>query len=155
MRDDNKADVSELYRVDFANPTVQVRLNHTLRAAVTGESPAEEVLSSFIAVNPVEPRKVLYSTNNVPVKGYTSQSIRVVSVDAPSTGTVVGTPTGAQFYFLWAPDGDTIMVANDPDQTSVTSSFLTSLSVPTVMTKLTPERFPGATVTFTLTPFLP
>ena len=154
VRDDDTKDTLELYKTDFATPTVQTKLNHALRTAATGVT--KESLTQ-VQVSAGAPRKVVYSTNdNFVLKKPTTQTARVVSVDAPGVATAVGGHTQVQYLVLWSPDGDNLTMFDDPENLSVISAFRAQISAPTSLVKLTIEKYPGALTEVSLTyPFLP
>ena len=144
VRDDDTVGISELYMVEFANPTVQVKLNHALRpaGAVPLTDPAEEVFS--VRVSAGAPRQVIYSTNDQTVNFITNQTMRMVDVDDIPTKLVVGIPYRFGFDFGWGPDGDAVLFQNaPPESTGATSLFLVRISAPSVITRLSNEHNPG------------
>jgi hypothetical protein len=144
VRDDDTADINELYMVEFANPTVQIKLNHALRPAGTVPltDPAEEVFQ--VRVSPGAPRRVLYSTNDQTVDLVTKQTLRMVDVDDIPTKVVVGPSVLFGFGFGWGPDGDTVLYQNaPPDRSSPTSLYMVKISAPTVSVRYSNEDNPG------------
>lgn len=151
VRDDDVAGQRELYFVEFANPTVQVKLNHVLRPGTTTTAP-EVVLG--IRVSPGAPRVVLYSTSDDPVNGVFHQTMRTVDVDALGTTNIVGPSTYIGHSYGWLADGDSIIYQDSPPESvQATSLYHVRISAPTVYTRLSNEDHGGdAAVEFSFLP---
>lgn len=133
IRDDDTVGQFELYRVDFANPTVRVKLNHVLSAL-------EDVVRIRQSVG--EPRQILYSSDPIYP---TRDQVKRVDVDVPGVTTDLGpSRPRSSSDFAWSPDGQTMIFFDDPLRRSVFSIYTLRLADPTVVTKLTPERYSGA-----------
>ena len=139
-RDDDTTDVRELYFVDFANPTVQVKLNHPLRVAGADATlePAEFVLS--VRMSTGAPRQLIYTTNGIIEEGLLYQTMYLVDVDSPGTEAVIGEPFFTGYFFDWMDDGDTIVHQDFSPETKAATIFsMVRISAPTVVTRMTPE----------------
>lgn len=155
LRDDDTAETQEIYFVDFAAPSVQVKLNHAFRTRPPGVT-KEQALQ--VQVSAGAPRTVLFTSNDdfTAKKDPFTQSTWIVSVDAPTVTTRIGEKTGVSYLVLWSHDGENITKFDDPEQLSVISAWRARVSDPTFHVKLTPEQYRGALPEVSLTyPFLP